>query len=73
VKVYKLVVQVIDFDRLGLQEAIWNLENGRFANRCIAPLVVSSEEKDIGEWYDDHPLNTLDPEHKAFGQIFGNS
>lgn len=56
-KVYKLEVMVIDFDELGTQGMIDTLENTTYPNRCMNPRVMSIEERDIGKWTDDHPLN----------------
>lgn len=55
--VYKIELCVIDHDDIGAESIRGVLENTRYPNRCIAPLVLTIEEKDIGEWYDEHPLN----------------
>jgi len=57
VKVYKVEVMVIDFDRLGADGIRVELENARFPNDCMSPKVVEVKEADIGEWDDSHPLN----------------
>ena len=51
---------VLDFDGLGVDGVINELENARFANDCISPKVMSAKERDIGEWDDEHPLNQRD-------------
>jgi hypothetical protein len=56
-KAYKLEILIIDFDGLGSKGIIEELENTRFANDCIDPKVMDIEERDIGEWHDEHPLN----------------
>lgn len=57
-KAYKLEILIIDFDGLGSKGIIEELENTRFANDCIDPKVMDIEERDIGEWHDEHPLNS---------------
>jgi len=52
-KAYKFEVLVIDFEQLGGEELARTLQT----NRYISPTVESIEERDIGEWTDDHPLN----------------
>ena len=67
-KVYKLVVMVIDHDAV---ESVKNeLENGRYANRCISPRVMSEESVDIGEWEDDNPLNFHNKQAEEFERLF---
>lgn len=56
-KVYKLEVIVIDHNEVG-DEIGFYLENANFPNDCINPHVVSSKSIEIGEWSDDHPLNS---------------
>lgn len=56
-KAYKFEVLVIDFDQLGGQEIAETLQTANYPNDCISPSVESIEERDIGEWTDDHPLN----------------
>lgn len=56
-KAYLLTTLIVDHDELGLSDAIHELENTRYANRCISPQVCSALEFDIGEWNDSHPLN----------------
>jgi hypothetical protein len=56
-KAFRLEVLIIDHDHIGRDEIISALENARYPNRCISPDVMSVEERDIGEWTDDHPLN----------------
>lgn len=67
-KVYKLTVMIIDHDNIG-DGVVFELENGRFANRCIHPKVTGFESVDIGEWSDDHPLNEKESEVE-FNKLF---
>lgn len=66
-KVYKIEVMVIDFDELGEDGIVAEMENVRYPNYCISPVVKSVQSRDIGDWDDDHPLNkeaTADAEYK---------
>ena len=70
-KVYKVELMIIDFDRCGPEEIQTVIENAHYPNRCINPQIKSIVEKDIGEWSDDNPLNnrnTCDAEYK---RLFG--
>ncbi len=71
-KVYKIEVMIIDHDGLGPEGIRSAIQNARYANHCISPKVVGVEERDIGEWNDDHPLNktatTLDEFRRLFAK-----
>lgn len=67
-RVYKLVIMVIDHD--GVESVKEEIENGRFANRCISPYVISDEWVDIGTWEDDNPLNFGDKILAEFARLF---
>jgi hypothetical protein len=69
-QVHKLTVIVIDHDELGPDGVKEALENGRFANRCISPDVMSVESVDIGEWSDDNPLNRRDTHEAEVKRLF---
>ena len=69
-QVHKLTVIIIDHDELGPDGVKIELENGRFANRCISPNVMSVESVDIGEWDDDNPLNRLDTQEAEIKRLF---
>lgn len=68
-KVYKLIVMIIDHDNIK-DDVVFELENGRFANHCINPNVISFESVDIGEWSDDHPLNKTEIAEAEFNKLF---
>lgn len=55
-KIYKLTVCVLGHEVDG-KEAAEILENTKYPNWCMCPSVVEIEEREIGEWDDDHPLN----------------
>lgn len=73
-KVYKIELMVLDMDEIGAEQIRDVLENARYPNRCISPEVKSIEERDIGEFHDDHPLNhtaTADAEYRRlFTYVF---
>ena len=53
-KVYKIILQVIDFgDYQSDEEIRYRIENVK----DLYPTVITMESRDLGEWYDDHPLN----------------
>ncbi len=69
-KVYKLEVIIIDFDEVGKKDIKTILENNRYPNHCISPEVLSIEERDIGEWNDDHPLNHNKTKYTELRRLF---
>lgn len=69
---HRLVVTVIDFDRLGAGGVKNALENARYPNRCIRPEVQRVETREIGEWDDDHPLNRRDTADAEWKRLFGD-
>jgi hypothetical protein len=70
-KVYKIVLTVIDFDEVGQQGVIDALENARYPNRCIAPKVAAIHTADCGEWHDNHPLNKRDTADGEMARLLG--
>lgn len=71
-KIIKLVVTVIDFDGIGAESIRDTIQNSHYPNHCISPSVHSMEERDIGEWTDDHPLNRKSTVEAEIKRIFGN-
>jgi hypothetical protein len=66
-KVYKVELLIIDHDGLGAEQITDILENNHYPNHCMYPDVKKIIERDIGEWNDDHPLNshiTADAEYR---------
>lgn len=70
-KVYKVTLSIIDFDGVG-DEIKDVIESTRFPNRCIRPHVIQMESRDIGEWDDDHPLNSRKTSNEYFEKLFSN-
>ncbi len=69
-KVYKLVVMVIDHDAVGADGIAEELHCANYGNDCIAPKVMSCEERDIGKWEDSNPLNHRDEQAGEFKRLF---
>lgn len=57
-KAHVVTLAIIDMDDIGAEEIKAVIENAYYPNRCISPDVVNVETADIGEWDDDHPLNS---------------
>lgn len=70
-KVHKLTVYVIDFDKLGANGVKEAIVNARYPNRCVSPEVLQVETADCGEWSDDHPLNKQDTHEAELIRLFG--
>ena len=56
-QVIKVELYVIDFDGLNADGVKDVIENARYPNHCINPIVITSEARYIGAWDDSHPLN----------------
>lgn len=58
-KAYKIEILAIDFDELGKELTIEEIENANFPNDCVSLKILNTKEYDIGEWNEDdsHPLN----------------
>jgi hypothetical protein len=65
-KVYKIELLIIDHEDIGDIEIINILENNKFIN----PKVMDIENKDIGEWYDEHPLNLRNKQKEEYIKLF---
>jgi len=72
-KAYKIELLVIDFDGIGEEEIKSVIENAKYPNRCISPDVKSIECADIGEWDDDHPLNSSLTSDEEYNRLFGDN
>lgn len=62
-KAYKLEILVIDFEDHGKECFLAELENNIYYNFQVKDI----RETDIGDWYEEHPLNkrvTLDKAYK---------
>ena len=68
-KVYKVELMIIDFDEVGPDEIEEIIEDTKYPNRCIQPVVIKMESREIGEWDDDHPLNN-ENQTETFQKLF---
>jgi len=69
-KAYKVELLIIDFDQIGEEEIRYQIEDTKYSNHCISPKVKNIEERDIGEWRDDHPLNSLILEDEEYNRLW---
>lgn len=69
-KAYKVEILIVNFDGLTPQEISDVIENTRYPNRCIRPEVMNVEERDIGEWSDDHPFNNPELTREEYERLF---
>lgn len=68
-KVFKVELMVIDFDDVGEEAIVKMLENARYPNRAINPVVMYTESRET-EWTDDHALNFKETEIAAYRKLF---
>ena len=68
-KAYWVTVLIVDHDEVGdgLKSVI---EDTKYPNRCINPRVIDLLEAEIGEWDDDHLLNTRSADKDAVKQSY---
>ena len=69
-KVHKIELYVVDFDGVGSIGVKETLENANFPNDCISPNVIDVQTVDIGEWSDDHPLNSTLTAKQEISRLF---
>ena len=69
-KAYTITLLFLDFDEVGPQEAKALIENARLPNHIHPGMVMETQEADIGEWSDDHPLNKRATMSEAFRSLF---
>ena len=72
-QVHKIVLFVVDHDRIGAEACCGELMNANYGNDCIYPQVVSSDTRDIGEWSDDNPLNNSKTADAELRRLFDTS
>ena len=71
-KVYKIELIVIDFDEAGEEEIVNLLENADYPNHFISPKIKKVESRDVGKWYDNHPLNLTETENLEYERLFAH-
>lgn len=69
-KAYKVELLIVDHDNVGLDGIREVIEDTKYPNYCISPNVMDIEEKEIGEWHDDHPLNLLSEMESEYKKLF---
>ena len=67
--VFKIELMVLDFDNIGAEGIKDELENTKYANRCISPTVKGVESRAIS-WSDEHPLNHRDTADEEYRRLF---
>lgn len=65
-----MTLMFIDFDNVGMAGAKQLIEEAELPNHIHPGNVTSIEERDIGEWHDDHPLNDRKTRAAAFQLLF---
>jgi hypothetical protein len=69
-KVYKIILQVTAVgDYQSDEEIRYMLENVR----NLYPTIITMESRDLGEWYDDHPLNKKETNLAEFERLFNGN
>lgn len=69
VKVHRIEPVVIDHDEMGADDVCAVLENARYPNRCIRPVVLSVDTREVN-WSDSHPLNQESTFEATYRKIF---
>lgn len=69
-KVHKVTLMIVDHGDVGQDEIQGALEGANYPNDCILPHVMRMEQVEIGEWSDDHPLNTCHVMDREFERLF---
>ena len=69
-KAYRVELLVLDFDDIGKDGIMEEIENTRYGNHCISPSVMEIDCRDIGEWHDGHPLNRTETQMIEYRRWF---
>lgn len=72
IKVHKVELLIVDHDDLGSEGVQEQLENVNFPNDCINPHIMKITSKYIGEWNDNHPLNSSVTMFEEYQKPFGH-
>ena len=71
-KAFKVELLIIGHCRsLDAAGLVAEIENVNYPNDCISPSVMKVVEVDIGEWSDDHPLNSRLTSAEEYKRLFG--
>ena len=66
-KVYKAEVIIVDHEDCGEESIRVLFESIKYINASVRKI----EGRDIGEWSDDHPLNSRDTSEAPLKELFG--
>ena len=66
---YRFDIVILDSEDVGMDEIYSLLRNAKY----IHPSILKFQSADIGEWYDEHPLNHQDTKKSYCDKIFNNS
>lgn len=64
-KAHLIQVLVIDHEDHGIEDAMINLQQG-----CEYSSIIETKTADIGDWDDDHPLNSFDTKLEGIKKYF---
>lgn len=67
-KAYKIELLYIDHENIGKESLIQEINNKEISGYC--PFVMDITSKDIGEWSDNHPLNSLVSIYNEYLRLF---
>lgn len=70
-KAYKIELLIFDFDEIGEEEIADALETTRYPNHCISPTIMDIQEREIGEWDDNLPINRIGRQKQEYKKLFG--
>lgn len=70
-KVYQITLQAFDFYDYGAEEVKNILEEALHNISNVTINVRSMEEREIGVWTDDHPLNRRETKEWEWRRLFG--
>lgn len=62
-KAYRIVTYITDHEGIGIDEILFHLDS-----KYLTVQVGAIDEIDIGEWDDDHPLNSYETDTEAYFQ-----
>lgn len=65
-KAYKIELFILDVEGIREENVIYFLENVKY----LYPKVMSVQSRELGEWYDDHPINKKDTYKQTYDELF---
>ena len=69
-KAFQITLLVIDRENLGADGLKLQILHARYADDCLNPTVMKIGEADIGDWSDDHPLNSGNTRVAEYRRLF---